>query len=69
MPSKYVVFGPEDVKICKDVEITGAPTLEGQKMESIYTMSTESAYVDKTWRNDTVDLWHAWLGHVNYQKL
>lgn len=48
MPSKYVVFGPEDVKICKDVEITGAPTLEGQKMESIYTMSTESAYVDKT---------------------
>lgn len=48
MPSKYVVFGPEDVKICKDVEITGAPILEGQKMESIYAMSTESAYVDKT---------------------
>jgi transposase InsO family protein len=43
--------------------------MEGRKMESIYVMSAQSAYVDKTRRNDTADLWHARLGHVSYHKL
>lgn len=38
-------------------------------MESIYVMSAESAYVDKTRKNETADLWHARLGHVSYHKL
>lgn len=32
-------------------------------------MSTESAYVDKTQKNETADLWHARLEHVGYHKL
>ena len=32
-------------------------------------MSAQTAYVDKTRRNETADLWHARLGHVNYYKL
>ena len=32
-------------------------------------MSTESAYVDRTRRNETADLWHARLRHVSYHKL
>jgi hypothetical protein len=43
--------------------------MEGQRMESVYVMSAESAYVDKTRKNETVDLWHARLGHVSYHKL
>ena len=38
-------------------------------MESVYVMLVESAYVDKTRKNETVDLWHARLGHVSYHKL
>ena len=43
--------------------------MEGQRMESVYVMSAESAYVDKTRKNETVDLWHARLGHISYHKL
>lgn len=64
-----MVFGLDNVKVCKDVNIIGAPILDGQKMESIYVMSAESTYVDKTRSNDTMDLWHARLRHVSYQKL
>lgn len=38
-------------------------------MKAIYVMSAEEAYVEKTMRSDTSDLWHARLGHVNYSKL
>lgn len=27
------------------------------------------AYVDKTRRNDTANVWHARMGHVSYHKL
>lgn len=43
--------------------------MEGRKLESVYVMSAQTAYVDKTRRNETADLWHARLGHVNYHKL
>lgn len=65
----YVLFGPEDVKVYKDVKILGKPTMEGRKVESVYVLSAESAYVDKTRKNETADLWHARLGHVGYHKL
>lgn len=32
-------------------------------------MLTKSTYVDKTYKNETVDLWHASLGHVGCTKL
>lgn len=65
----YVVFGPEDVKVYQNLNASDTPILEGRRLESIYVMSAESAYVDKTRKNETVDLWHARLGHVSYYKL
>lgn len=43
--------------------------MERRRRELVYVLSTESAYVDKTQRNETIDLWHAWLGHVSNHKL
>uniref|UniRef100_A0A2N9HGS9 GAG-pre-integrase domain-containing protein n=1 Tax=Fagus sylvatica TaxID=28930 RepID=A0A2N9HGS9_FAGSY len=65
----WVLFVPKDVKVYKEIVVIGTPTMEGQQMESVYVMSAESAYVDKTRKNETVDLWHARLGHVSYHKL
>ncbi|KAE8669328.1 tir-nbs resistance protein [Hibiscus syriacus] len=65
----YVLFGPQDVKVYRDVKISETPTIEGQRLESIYVMSAESAYVDRTRKNETSDLWHMRLGHVSYSKL
>ncbi|KAE8704478.1 hypothetical protein F3Y22_tig00110450pilonHSYRG00264 [Hibiscus syriacus] len=65
----YVLFGPQDVKVYRDVKITETPTMEGRRLESIYVMSAESAYVDRTRKNETSDLWHMRLGHVSYSKL
>ncbi|CAI0628248.1 unnamed protein product [Linum tenue] len=68
-PGNYVVFGPKDVKVCKEVEIIGTPIMEGIKKNSMYVMSAESACIDSTRKNETADLWHARLGHVGYHKL
>ncbi|KAE8732274.1 hypothetical protein F3Y22_tig00002237pilonHSYRG01326 [Hibiscus syriacus] len=65
----YVLFGPQDVKVYRDVKITETPTIEGRRLKSIYVMSAESAYVDRTRKNETSDLWHMRLGHVSYSKL
>ncbi|KAE8676439.1 hypothetical protein F3Y22_tig00111614pilonHSYRG00169 [Hibiscus syriacus] len=65
----YVLFGPQDVKVYRDVKITETPTMEGRRLESIYVMSAESAYVDRIRKNETSDLWHMRLGHVSYSKL
>uniref|UniRef100_A0A2N9EWY2 Uncharacterized protein n=1 Tax=Fagus sylvatica TaxID=28930 RepID=A0A2N9EWY2_FAGSY len=65
----YVLFGPQDVKVYRDLKISETPVMEGQRLESVYVMSAESAYVDKTRKNETMDLWHARLGHVSYHKL
>ena len=43
--------------------------MEGRRLESVYVMSAESAYVDRTRKSETADLWHARLGHVGYHKL
>ncbi|CAL9028014.1 unnamed protein product, partial [Prunus brigantina] len=65
----YVLFGPRDVKVYQDLKISGMLTMEGRRLESVYVMSAESAYVDKTRKNETADLWHMRLGHVSYHKL
>ncbi|KAH7863291.1 hypothetical protein Vadar_015792 [Vaccinium darrowii] len=65
----YVVFGPKDVKVYQSLKPVGTPIMEGRRLESIYVMSAESAYEDKTRKNETADLWHARLGHVSYHKL
>ncbi|KAH7843449.1 hypothetical protein Vadar_016775 [Vaccinium darrowii] len=65
----YVVFGPKDIKVYQSLKLVGTPIMEGRRLESIYVMSAESAYVDKTRKNETADLWHARLGHVSYHKL
>ena len=65
----YVLFSPEDVKVYRELKVIGKPFIEGPKMKAIYVMSAEEAYVEKTRRSDTGDLWHARLGHVNYSKL
>ncbi|KAE8694951.1 hypothetical protein F3Y22_tig00110761pilonHSYRG00036 [Hibiscus syriacus] len=65
----YVLFGPQDVKVYRDVKISETPTMEGRHLESFYVMSAESAYVDRTRKNETSDLWHMRLGHVSYSKL
>lgn len=62
-------YDPQDVKVYQNIKISRTPTMEGRRLESVYVLSVESAYVNKTRRNETVDLWHARLGHVNYHKL
>ena len=44
----YVLFGPQDVKIYVNLKISEKPLIEGQKSKSIYVMSVETTYVDKT---------------------
>ena len=38
-------------------------------MDSICVMSIETTYVNKTQNNETIDLWHARLDRVSYNKL
>ena len=64
-----MLFGPEGVAIFRKLKVIGTPIMEGRRRQSVYVLSAESAYVDKTRRNETGDLWHARLGHVNYNKL
>ncbi|RVW16686.1 Retrovirus-related Pol polyprotein from transposon TNT 1-94 [Vitis vinifera] len=65
----FVLFGPQDVKVYRDLEIMEEPVIKGRRLESIYVMSAETAYVDKTRKNKTTDLWHMRLSHVSYSKL
>jgi transposase InsO family protein len=66
---KHVLFGPDGVSIFRRVKVIGTPIMEGRRRQSVYVLSAESAYVDKARKNETGDLWHARLGHVNYSKL
>ncbi|KAJ0103216.1 hypothetical protein Patl1_06266 [Pistacia atlantica] len=65
----YVLFGPQDVKVFRDLKISEKPMMDGQRLDLVYMMSAESTYVDKTRRNEIVDLWHIQLGRVSYSKL
>ncbi|KAA8547802.1 hypothetical protein F0562_004231 [Nyssa sinensis] len=65
----FVLFGPQDVKVYRDFEIMEEPVMKGRRLESVYVMSAETAYVEKTRKNETADLWHMRLSHVSYSKL
>ena len=65
----YVAFGPNDVRVYPKLKITNQPIMKGHRLESVYVMSAQTAYVDRTKKNETADLWHARLGHVSYHKL
>ncbi|WKA04964.1 hypothetical protein VitviT2T_022957 [Vitis vinifera] len=64
-----VLFGPQDVKVYRDLEIMEELVIKGRRLESVYVMSAETAYVDKTRKNETTDLWHMRLSHISYSKL
>ena len=61
----WLLFGPKDVKVYKELIVIGTPTMEAKRMDSVYVMPVESTYMDKTRKNETADLWHARLGHVS----
>jgi len=65
----FVLFGPQDVRVYHSLEIAEEPLMKGQRLESVYVMSAETAYIDKTRKNETADLWHLRLSHINYSKL
>ena len=53
----------------RDLESLDEPVIKGQRLESVYVMSAQTAYVDKTRKSETVDLWHQRLSHVSFSKL
>lgn len=44
----YILFGPDDIKIYRKLQISGSPTMEGKRIKSIYVMFVEIALVGKT---------------------
>ncbi|KAH0661325.1 hypothetical protein KY284_026256 [Solanum tuberosum] len=52
----YVLFGPQDVRIYRDLEVKEELVIKGQRLNSIYVMSAEIAYIDKTRKNEMADL-------------
>ncbi|KAA8549858.1 hypothetical protein F0562_001542 [Nyssa sinensis] len=67
---RYVLFGPDDVKIISNIKHLEADVLfTGKRKDSLYVLSASDAYVEKTGQNASMTLWHARLGHVGYQFL
>ena len=65
----FVLFGPNDVKVNRNLKFKSTPIMERRRLESIYVMSVEKTYVEKTRSNETVDLWHARIWHMSQSKL
>ena len=63
------MFNLQDVKVYQNVKISRTLTIAKQRFELIYLLSVEFAYINKTRKNETIDLLHAKLGHVSYNKL
>ncbi|KAL3516967.1 hypothetical protein ACH5RR_023869 [Cinchona calisaya] len=42
----FVLFGPDKVKVYQNKKITGTPIMQGKRMETVYVMSAQEAYVD-----------------------
>nr|DAD29955.1 TPA_asm: hypothetical protein HUJ06_031423 [Nelumbo nucifera] len=67
---RYVLFGPNNVQILSNVKHIEADILfTGKRKESLYVLSANDAYVEKTCQNASAALWHARLGHIGYQLL
>jgi transposase InsO family protein len=65
----FIMFGPQYVRVYHNLKIAKEPLMKGQRLESVYAMSTETAYIDKTRKNETTDLCHLRLSHIRYFKL
>jgi len=52
----YVLFGPQDIRIYHNLEVKEESVMKGQRLNSMYVMSAETAYIDKTRKNETADL-------------
>lgn len=65
----YGLFGPDDVRIYHDLKNLENSIMKGRRLESVYVMSAEFAYVEKMKNNETAGLWNARLGYVSYSKL
>ncbi|KAH0732943.1 hypothetical protein KY289_004131 [Solanum tuberosum] len=65
----YILFGPDDMRIYQDLKNLENPIMKGRRLDAVYVMYAESAYVEKTKNNETADLWHMRLAHVSYSKL
>ncbi|KAK3014222.1 hypothetical protein RJ639_008967 [Escallonia herrerae] len=63
------VYHVPNVKVYRDLKTSEKPMMKGRRLDSVYVMSAESAYVDKIRRSETPDLWHMRLSHVSYSKL
>lgn len=67
---KYVLFGPNDVKVLANVKTIDADVVtSGERKGSLFVMSAGEAYVKKTSQTDSATIWHARLGHLSYQLL
>lgn len=43
-----MVFGPQEATVYYNLRVSSTPVMEGYKLESIYMMSVEPAYVEKS---------------------
>ena len=67
---RYVLFGPNDFKILENVKsINGNTVLSGKRVNSLYVLSANEVFVEKTSRHNKASLWHGRLAHENYEKL
>lgn len=67
---RYVLFGPNDFKILGNVKSIDTNTiLKGKRVKSLYVLTANEAFVEKTSRQDNASLWHARLDHVIYDTL
>lgn len=61
---KYVLLGPDRVHIFDEFETISKPVLIGSQHDSVYGLSAETTFVDKTKGRLNADLWHSRFGHV-----
>ncbi|KAJ0040751.1 hypothetical protein Pint_27243 [Pistacia integerrima] len=60
---KYVLFGPNDVKVLDNVkDISADVILTGEKRASLFVLSAGEAYVKKTSQINSAAIWHARKG-------
>ncbi|PRQ29813.1 putative RNA-directed DNA polymerase [Rosa chinensis] len=65
-----VLFGPHDVKFLLNIKFIKADVMHtGRRVKDTFVLSTSSSYIDKVSCNENASLWHARLGHVNFDKL
>ncbi|KAH0642694.1 hypothetical protein KY289_033668 [Solanum tuberosum] len=58
-----------DLMLLQNVYHVPELVMKGQRLNSVYVMSTETAYIDMKRKNETADLWHMRLSHFIYSKL